>query len=283
MNQNNATLSIKDIQNINEVLQKHWKYTFFYDKQNGVYNPYEFYISKQSNRHEIINKLGDNYKFVADYKGFHENLRDMDININLLFDFEWIFTKHSMYLKDSWPEAFREINSIIKKSNNEIYFDRDSNTFKRRIIISNKLFLVHGKNKDVKNKILEILNKHDIETIFIENQTLEDSNGETIKERLDKHMDKISAGLVLYTPCDEGREFNSNEDLKPRARQNVVFEHGMLVNRLGYDRVIMVVKDNVEIPTDLGGIVYIKYEEIEQKLLKQLFSLGFNVVEEGFI
>lgn len=47
------------------------------------------------------------------------------------------------------------------------------------------------------------------------------------------------------------------KDLKDRARQNVIFEHGYMVAKLGRDKVIALVDQGVEIPGDLSGVIYI--------------------------
>lgn len=63
--------------------------------------------------------------------------------------------------------------------------------------------------------------------------------------------------MVLYTECDLGRA--KEEDVqaeKYRARQNVVFEHGYLIGKLGRENVCAIVKGDVETPGDISGIVY---------------------------
>ena len=50
---------------------------------------------------------------------------------------------------------------------------------------------------------------------------------------------------MLYTPCDIGREKNEKRGT-PRARQNVVFEHGYLIAKLGRERVCALVKQGVQ-------------------------------------
>jgi predicted nucleotide-binding protein len=46
-----------------------------------------------------------------------------------------------------------------------------------------------------------------------------------------------------------------------RARQNVVFEHGYLIGKLGRSRFAAIVKNDVEIPNDISGIVYIAMDD----------------------
>lgn len=67
----------------------------------------------------------------------------------------------------------------------------------------------------------------------------------------------VAFAVVLYTECDLGRAKEDNPDAeKYRARQNVVFEHGYLIGKLGRNKVCAFVKGNVETPGDISGVVY---------------------------
>ena len=46
----------------------------------------------------------------------------------------------------------------------------------------------------------------------------------------------------------------------PELEQNVVFELGYFMGKLGRDRVCLLLKDQVELPSDIGGIVYISMD-----------------------
>jgi len=70
----------------------------------------------------------------------------------------------------------------------------------------------------------------------------------------------VDFGIVLYTPCDEGRE-KGLPTLNSRARQNVVFEHGFLIGKLGRERVHALKKGLIETPNDISGIVYTPMDE----------------------
>jgi len=67
-------------------------------------------------------------------------------------------------------------------------------------------------------------------------------------------------------------------DLKPRARQNVVFEHGYMIGKIGRENVCAIVKDNVETPNDISGVVYIAFNgEWKIDLAKELRNSGYKV------
>ncbi|MCR6727057.1 nucleotide-binding protein [Agrobacterium fabrum] len=65
----------------------------------------------------------------------------------------------------------------------------------------------------------------------------------------------------------------SAEGQSQRARQNVIFELGNFAGKLGRGRVCLFRKCNVEIPSDLFGIVYTEMDAAEgwkQALVKEL-------------
>ena len=54
---------------------------------------------------------------------------------------------------------------------------------------------------------------------------------------------------------------HTNEHLIPRARQNVVFEHGYMCALLGRQNVCALVDSDVEFPGDMSGIVYVSFDD----------------------
>ncbi len=66
----------------------------------------------------------------------------------------------------------------------------------------------------------------------------------TIIEKIEKHSD-VTFAVVLYTGCDKGK-FKEDSRYHLIARQNVVFEHGYMVAKLGRNKVVALVEPNVE-------------------------------------
>ena len=79
--------------------------------------------------------------------------------------------------------------------------------------------------------------------------------GITIIEKLERYTKdpSIGFGIVLYTPDDEGKAVGA-ESYQSRARQNVVFEHGLLIGLYGREKVVSLVKkqSNIEMPGDVN-------------------------------
>lgn len=124
----------------------------------------------------------------------------------------------------------------------------------RVLVMSNKVFIVHGHDEVAKVTVARTLEKAGFEAIILHEQS---SSGLTIIEKIEAYTDDVPFAVVLYTPCDIGRsKGDSLENEKNRARQNVVFEHGYLIGKLGRNRVAALVKGNIETPGDISGVVY---------------------------
>jgi predicted nucleotide-binding protein len=80
----------------------------------------------------------------------------------------------------------------------------------------------------------------------------------TIIEKIERYANDSDFALVLYTACDHGRGIHEAKlPPKNRARQNVVFEHGYLIAKLGRKNVCALVKGEIETPNDISGVVYV--------------------------
>jgi len=88
--------------------------------------------------------------------------------------------------------------------------------------------------------------------------------------------------VVLLTPDDIGHPALKPTEAKPRARQNVVLEMGMLLGKLGRSRVTILYKndgDELELPSDIHGYVYVPFKghvrDANQGLAKEMSDAGF--------
>lgn len=119
-----------------------------------------------------------------------------------------------------------------------------------------KVFIVHGHDDHLLSDVKTFLYSLGIEPLVLREQH---DGSLTIIEKLEKHINdkNIGFGIILYTPDDEGKAVQES-DLKYRARQNVVFEHGFLTGLYGRERVVCLVKkdENIELPGDVSGVVY---------------------------
>ena len=120
-----------------------------------------------------------------------------------------------------------------------------------------KVFIVHGHDGEAKEAVARFVEKLGLKAIILHEQA---SSGKTIIEKIEANSN-VGFAIVLYTPCDVGASKGEKDELKSRARQNVIFEHGYLIGKIGRENVCALVKGDIETPNDISGVVYIKMDE----------------------
>jgi predicted nucleotide-binding protein len=140
----------------------------------------------------------------------------------------------------------------------------------------NSIFIVHGQDDAVKQEVARFISDIGKKPIILHEQP---NHGKTIIEKFNKYSE-VPFALILLTPDDIGYPANSKNTKRSRARQNVIFEFGFFVAKIGRNRVCVLHKGNVEIPSDLQGFVYIPFDEYggwKEKVVKELRGLGIKV------
>lgn len=171
-------------------------------------------------------------------------------------------------------------DEIIALANQKIN-DMNGDALNTRTRSDKKVFVVHGHDSALLNDVARFISSCDLEPIILDEQP---SQGQTIIEKLESNTD-VNFAIALYTPCDIGNE-KTNDTMKLRARQNVIFEHGYTVAKLGRKNVCALLKGELELPTDISGIIYIKVDEQgawKTKLVKEIKAAGLKVNTEKFI
>lgn len=163
------------------------------------------------------------------------------------------------------------LKSIVQteKSANE-------NNGKHQILSKKEIFIVHGHDDEAKVKTARFVEKLGFKPIILHEQA---SSGKTIIEKIESYSN-VGFGIVLYTPCDIGSKKIESPELKNRARQNVVFEHGFLIGKIGRENVCALVKGEIETPNDISGVVYVTMDNNEAwefQIAKELKKSGYAV------
>jgi hypothetical protein len=114
----------------------------------------------------------------------------------------------------------------------------------------NKVFIVHGRNETIKTEVFNFLKTFRLSPIILNQEANE---GMTVIEKFEKYSN-VGYAVVLMTDDDLGKE-KSLSDLKARARQNVVLELGYFIAK-SRGKICILYSPGVELPSDLGGIVY---------------------------
>lgn len=148
------------------------------------------------------------------------------------------------------------------------------------VAASAKIFVVHGHDRDARDQLELVLMRLGLQPFILQNS---DGESKTVIEALEKNIYREAAfGIVLLTPDDFGYSKAAGETEKqPRARQNVILEMGMVMAALGRDKMVILKKGALEMPSDAAGILYIEFNdhvrEIVPKLAQRLQGAGFNI------
>lgn len=142
--------------------------------------------------------------------------------------------------------------------------------------IENKnVFIVHGHDDALKNEVARFIESLNLKAVILHEES---DRGQTIISKFATHSD-VGFAIILYTPCDLGRASSVQEE-RPRARQNVIFEHGYFVAKLGIENVVALKKGDVELPNDLSGVIYKEYDQSgawKYKIANELEESGYEI------
>ena len=125
-----------------------------------------------------------------------------------------------------------------------------------RPTITNRVFLVHGRDGSTKNEVARLLEKLGLEVFILHERP---NKGRTLITKFEEESADVTFAIVLVSPDDVGGL--SDGEHRPRARQNVIFELGFFIGRLGSDRVCALISPSVERPSDYDGVAYVPLDE----------------------
>ena len=142
-----------------------------------------------------------------------------------------------------------------------------------------QLFVVHGRDEKRMQAVVRLLETAGSHEIAVMRDGPDE--GRTLVERF---AGAAHAGyaIVLLTADDVGTpRLDPDEEpyFSPRARQGVVFQLGFLVGALTPRRVCVLYEHGVELPSNLEGLAYIRFDLAgtwQSKLLVELRGAGFD-------
>jgi predicted nucleotide-binding protein len=181
------------------------------------------------------------------------------------------------------PEDILLTNMIVTEPlnfGNKIQNNLDKRKKEGKQKLSKNIFIVHGWDEKSKLELARMLEKFGFNTIILSEQP---DKGKTIIEKLEQNSLDIGYVFVLLTPDDMA--VTSSEPLSNahsyRARQNVILELGYFIGKIGRDRICCLFKDHVELPSDIHGVVYSKFDksvtECFNSIVKELKAAGYKI------
>ncbi len=206
----------------------------------------------------IVNTFVDNPDYI---KQFRFQLLHSDRE-NLLKRIRSFLESMIDEVKEYWNEEETSSNTPDKKP--DIRYD------------NKKIFVIHGRAEATRETVSRFLERLGFEPVILHEKP---NQGRTIIEKFQDYAD-VGFAVVLLTPDDVGALAGNEDELEPRARQNVILELGFFLGKLGRDRVCPLVKGDVEWPSDYDGIVHTRFDDgggWKMKLGQELKAAGFAV------
>ncbi|MGN6196844.1 MAG: TIR domain-containing protein [Ginsengibacter sp.] len=225
--------------------------SWYFEQENASFENFIFLI--------LLN-FANWHSTKLDYTGIIRNLIQIGIKKEKVEQFE----KKFEYIQENKPSETKEL-----KTNN-------NNKLNDGMIRSNKIFVVHGQDDKSRLELCKFL-KDDFKLEPIVLKEKPNKSIETIISKFERLASECSAAIVLFTPDDDSGD-------NKRARQNVIFELGYFLGKFHQEdnrRVIILKKGNIEIPSDINGVLYLEYtkevKELYYDLKKQLEYWGYLV------
>lgn len=164
-------------------------------------------------------------------------------------------------LKDPYPADWNLTRAITQVRS---WFGKCSSNNKR-------IFIVHGHDEAKKWELKNFLARLNLDPVILHEQ---DDLGKTIIEKFEYYAAACSFAFVLLTPDDVAPREPNTQEAEWRARQNVIMELGWFMAKFGRQRVIIIQKGHVEIPSDILGVLYLpvreSIEEVSEKIRQRL-------------
>lgn len=208
---------------------------------------------------EVLSKINTS-SYEEDKKQYREFLVNLQNNIHAIPDYYLI------------PRESDE-----KLGSPSVRINRDQKTMPISDSDSKRVFVVHGHDSLSKLEVTRLLENLGLKAIVLHEQPNE---GRTIIEKFEHNAETVEFAVVVFTPDDSGFAANKPDEKRSRARQNVILELGYFCGALGRNRVCVLHKGDIEIPSDYLGVVYTPLDDSgawKMNLAKELKRAGFKV------
>ncbi|WP_067657230.1 TIR domain-containing protein [Nocardia harenae] len=118
-----------------------------------------------------------------------------------------------------------------------------------------RVFIVHGHDDVRKLEVATLV--RDLAGVKPTILSEYPNQGDTIIEKFERAAAEAAFAIIIASSDDLGTAKSTPDELAPRPRQNVIFELGFFIGKLGRSRVALLVESGIERPSDTDGIVYI--------------------------
>jgi predicted nucleotide-binding protein len=195
----------------------------------------------------------------------------------------WTTSTPESRFVNSFNNGKKQLLNLLNVIAEDIQLDTEINIQKqepnKKTDNTKNIFIVHGHNEEMKLAVARTIEKLKLNPIILHEQP---NKGKTIIEKFTDNSD-VSFAIVILSADDISYSKNeSPETSKYRARQNVIFELGYFIGKLGRERVLALheVESEFDIPTDYSGVLFVPYDKAGKwqfDLVRELKALGIEV------
>ena len=204
---------------------------------------------------------------------------------------EWAGLGHSSMVIGNqchdYPEAWEAFHKIVNLRLKWLGFALEkqrTSTIKKQekeqdinVSDTKDVFIVHGRDVSVKETVARFVQKIGCNPVILHEQP---NSGQTIIEKFE-HNSNVGYSVVLLTGDDAGGlRDDATDSYQLRARQNVIFEMGYFVGKIGRKNVCAIYQEGVEIPSDYNGVVFVKFDAAgawKLQLAKEMKESGLPI------
>ncbi len=115
------------------------------------------------------------------------------------------------------------------------------------------ILIIHGRDEAAKETVSAFIEKLGLRASILHEQP---NGGRSIIEKFGELSD-IDFAIILFTPDDTAAPRNKPKEKQTRVSQNMIFEFGYFLGKLGQGKVCVLCKEGAEIPPDYSGVTYI--------------------------
>jgi predicted nucleotide-binding protein len=119
-----------------------------------------------------------------------------------------------------------------------------------------KVLIIHSQDEEKAMEVADFLAKLDLSPILPYDQS---SNGMNLIAELETNPEIVFA-ITLLTADDFGYPRGKPEEVKPRPKQNVIFDLGYLLGRMKQNLVCALYEEGLDLPSKYQGRVFIPYD-----------------------
>lgn len=175
--------------------------------------------------------------------------------------------------QESFESEITYLESLIERI--DLIPTRDgSHQSSSNTLLNDNIFIVHGQKHEIKTEVARFIERIKLKAIILDEQANE---GKTIIEKFEHYSSTCRTAIVILT-ADDKVVADDDSKIIYRARQNVIFELGYFLSSLKREGVIALYEDNVEVPSDFYGVLYVSLkDDWKFKVARELKKRGLNI------